>query len=76
MRRYPYERYPNLPLSVLWGDRLIRSVANLTRRDGEEFLALARRLRIRTTVETLPLGRANEALACLRDGQVRGRLCW
>jgi propanol-preferring alcohol dehydrogenase len=47
-------------------------VANLTRRDGEEFLALAPRVPVRTEVEPFPLARANEALAALRQGRVRG----
>jgi len=63
---------PSFPYRILWGERVIRSVANLTRRDGEEFLALGPRVPIRTTVETFPLGRANEVLARLRDGQLRG----
>jgi propanol-preferring alcohol dehydrogenase len=54
--------------------RAVRSVANLTRRDGAEFLALAPRVPVRTEVETLPLERANEALARLREGRVTGAL--
>ncbi|HXY69736.1 MAG TPA: zinc-dependent alcohol dehydrogenase family protein [Gemmatimonadales bacterium] len=63
---------PSFPYALLWGERVVRSVANLTRRDGEEFLALAPRVPVRTAVETLPLRRAGEALARLRAGQVRG----
>ena len=63
---------PSFPYELLWGERVLRSVANLTRRDGEEFLALAPRVPIRTEVEEFPLERANEALAKLRAGAVRG----
>ena len=65
---------PSFPYALLWGERIVRSVANLTRRDGEEFLALAPRVPVRTEVEALPLGEANEALARLREGDVRGAL--
>ena len=63
---------PSFPYAILWGERVVRSVANLTRRDGEEFLALAPRVPVRTEVEPYPLERANEALAGLRAGRVRG----
>src|SRR4051794_30530249 len=63
---------PSFPYELLWGERVVRSVANLTRRDGEEFLALAPRVPVRTEVEELPLERANEALDRLRAGKVRG----
>jgi propanol-preferring alcohol dehydrogenase len=63
---------PSFPYALLWGERVVRSVANLTRRDGEEFLALAPRVPVRTTVETFALEDANEALARLRAGRVRG----
>src|SRR6185437_15227283 len=63
---------PSFPYDVLWGERVLRSVANLTRRDGEEFLALAPQVPVRTTVETFPFEQANEALAKLRAGDVRG----
>jgi propanol-preferring alcohol dehydrogenase len=63
---------PSFPYRLLWGERVVRSVANLTRRDGEEFLALAPRVPVRTVVEPFPLAQANEALARLRAGQVRG----
>ena len=63
---------PSFPYELLWGERVVRSVANLTRRDGEELLALAPRVPVRTQVETFPLAQANEALARLRSGQVRG----
>jgi alcohol dehydrogenase, propanol-preferring len=63
---------PAFPYEILWGERTIRSVANLTRRDGEEFLALAPRVPVRTEVETFALDRANEALARLREGRITG----
>jgi propanol-preferring alcohol dehydrogenase len=63
---------PSFPYELLWGERVVRSVANLTRRDGEEFLALAPRVPLRTEVEAFPLERANEALDRLRAGEVRG----
>jgi len=63
---------PAFPYSLLWGERRVVSVANLTRRDGEEFLALAPRVPVRTEVEVFPLEAANEALTRLREGRVRG----
>lgn len=63
---------PRFPYSLLWGERTLRSVANLTRRDALEFLALAPRIPIRTSVTTFPLERANDALAALRAGTVSG----
>jgi propanol-preferring alcohol dehydrogenase len=63
---------PAFPYRLLWGERVVRSVANLTRRDGEEFLALAPRVPVRTTVQTFPLGDANEALWRLREGRIHG----
>jgi len=63
---------PSLPYERLWEERVLRSVANLTRRDGAEFLALAPRVPVRTEVEAYPLERANEALERLRAGTVRG----
>ncbi len=65
---------PSFPYSELWNERVLRSVANLTRRDGEEFLALAPRVPVRTAVRALPLAAANEALAALRAGEVQGSL--
>jgi propanol-preferring alcohol dehydrogenase len=65
---------PGFPYELLWGERVLRSVANLTRRDGEEFLELAARVPVRTEVETFALEQANEALAKLRAGEVRGAL--
>jgi propanol-preferring alcohol dehydrogenase len=63
---------PSFPYELLWEERAVRSVANLTRRDGEEFLALAPRVPIRTEIETFPLEQANEALDALRAGGIRG----
>ena len=63
---------PSFPYSLLWGERVLRSVANLTRRDGEEFLALAPRVSVRTTVHPYPLEKANEALDDLREGRFEG----
>jgi propanol-preferring alcohol dehydrogenase len=63
---------PSFPYAELWGERVLGSVANLTRRDGEEFLALAPRIPIRTEVEIRPLEEANEALSSIRDGSLRG----
>jgi len=63
---------PSFPYDILWGERSIRSVANLTRRDGEEFLALAPRVPVRTEVQSYPLEEANRALEDLRRGAIRG----
>ena len=63
---------PSFPYEILWGERVVRSVANLTRTDGEEFLALAPRAGVKTRVETFPLEAANEALARLREGRLTG----
>jgi len=63
---------PAFPYEILWGERTVRSVANLTRRDGEEFLALAPQVPVRTSVETLRLDQANEALSRLREGRITG----
>ena len=63
---------PTFPYSTLWGERVVRSVANLTRRDGEEFLALARQITIRTEVSIFSLTAANQALSALRSGKVQG----
>jgi propanol-preferring alcohol dehydrogenase len=63
---------PAMPYSLLWGERSIRSVANLTRRDGVEFLALAGRIPIETHVETFGLADANDALERLRKGALTG----
>jgi propanol-preferring alcohol dehydrogenase len=63
---------PAFPYEQLWGERFLGSVANLTRRDGEEFLALAPRIPVRTDVEVFPLEKANEALDAIRSGKLRG----
>jgi propanol-preferring alcohol dehydrogenase len=63
---------PSFPYRILWEERVVRSVANLTRRDAQEFLAVAPRVPIRTHTEVLPLERANEALSRLRAGEVQG----
>jgi propanol-preferring alcohol dehydrogenase len=63
---------PSFPYEQLWGERTLGSVANLTRRDGEEFLALAPRVPVRTEVEVHPLEAANEALGSIRSGNVKG----
>jgi propanol-preferring alcohol dehydrogenase len=63
---------PSFPYALLWGECVVRSVANLTRRDGEEFLALAPRIPIRTHVTTFPLSAANDALQQLREGRLSG----
>jgi alcohol dehydrogenase, propanol-preferring len=63
---------PGFPYSILWGERSVRSIANLTRRDGEEFFDIAAKARVKTEVETFRLEDANEALTRLRDGRIRG----
>jgi len=63
---------PAFPYQILWGERVLRSVANLTRRDGEEFFRLARQVQLRVDVETLPLTDANVGLERLRAGLVKG----
>jgi propanol-preferring alcohol dehydrogenase len=63
---------PSFPYHLLWGERTIRSVANLTRRDGEEFLTLAPKVPVRTRVQTFALAEANEALGALRSGRITG----
>ncbi len=63
---------PSFPYDILWQEREIVSVANLTRRDGEEFLALAPKVPVRTTVHPYPLAAANRALTDLREGRVTG----
>lgn len=63
---------PAFPYHILWGERTVRSVANLTRDDGEEFLALAPRVPVHTTVIRFPLLQANEALTQLREGRFEG----
>lgn len=63
---------PGFPYELLWGERTLGSVANLTRADGEEFLRLAPQVPVRTAVEVHPLGEINEALESIRSGRLRG----
>lgn len=63
---------PSFPYDILWGERVVRSVANLTREDGDAFLSLAPRIPVKTSVETFPLADANAALSALRDGNLTG----
>jgi propanol-preferring alcohol dehydrogenase len=63
---------PSFPYEILWGERVVRSVANLTRHDGEEFMRLAPEVPVRIQIEEHPLDHANEALERLRSGAVRG----
>jgi propanol-preferring alcohol dehydrogenase len=63
---------PSFPYELLWRERMIRSVANLTRRDGEEFISLAGRQTLHTQVQTFPLAAANDALETLRSGKLTG----
>ena len=63
---------PSFSYQILWSERVLRSVANLTRRDGEEFLALAPQIPIHTEVTAFPLSKANEALEALRNGKING----
>jgi alcohol dehydrogenase, propanol-preferring len=63
---------PSFPYEILWSERVVRSVANLTRKDGEEFLALAPKVPVRTEVVAFPLEEANEGLKALREGKMRG----
>ncbi len=63
---------PSFPYEILWEERVVRSVANLTRRDGEEFLEIAPQVPVRTEVQPFPLDAANEALNQLREGEIEG----
>ena len=63
---------PSFPYALLWMERQVRSVANLTRRDGDEFLAIAARIPIVTETTTFPLAEANAALRALREGSFTG----
>ncbi len=63
---------PSFPYDILWGERIVRSVANLTRRDGEEFMALAPKVPVKTRPVTYPLEHANQALDDLRTGRLQG----
>jgi propanol-preferring alcohol dehydrogenase len=63
---------PRMPYALLWEERQVRSVANLTRADAREFLALAPKAGVHAEVTRYPLDRANEALSDLRDGRLQG----
>ena len=63
---------PRFPYELLWAERTVCSVANVTRQDAEGFLALAQQLPVQTTVQTFPLAEANEALSRVRVGQISG----
>ena len=63
---------PSFPYRLLWEERIIRSVANLTRKDGEELLEIAPEVPVKTEVRMFPLEHANQALHCLREGEVQG----
>jgi len=63
---------PSFPYALLWGERSVKSVANLTRADGREFLELAPQIPVRTEVEIFPLEEANAALDRLRSGELTG----
>jgi propanol-preferring alcohol dehydrogenase len=63
---------PSFPYDILWQERELRSVANLTRQDGEEFFKIAPKAQIKTQTLSYPLVRANEALADLRSGRLQG----
>jgi propanol-preferring alcohol dehydrogenase len=63
---------PSFSYDLLWGERRIRSVANLTRADGEAFFDIAARAPLSVAVETMPLASANDAIARVRSGRVRG----
>jgi propanol-preferring alcohol dehydrogenase len=63
---------PSFSYDLLWGERVLRSVANLTRSDGEEFLQLAPQVPVRTSIREFRLEDANEALQHLRAGELRG----
>ena len=74
LRRHPYERHSGLPYAIFWGERQIRSVANLTRRDAIEFRRWPRASRVRTEVTTFLLAEANEAPSA-PAGHLTGRRC-
>ena len=63
---------PSFPYHLLWEERVVRSVANLTRRDGEELLMIAPKVPVKTEVQVFPLAQANEALNRLRRGEIQG----
>jgi propanol-preferring alcohol dehydrogenase len=63
---------PSFPYEILWGERIVRSVANLTRKDGREFIKVAGEVPVKTETTLFPLNKANEALAAVRNGKDRG----
>ena len=63
-----------MPYHIIWGERVVRSIANLTRSDAQEFLDIAAQFKIETTIQPMPLSHANKALQRLRDGEVNGAL--
>jgi propanol-preferring alcohol dehydrogenase len=63
---------PAFPYEILWGEKTVRSVANLTREDGVQFMELASKIKIHTEVQTFPLNKANDALNSLREGRIQG----
>ena len=63
---------PTFPYRLLWEERVVRSVANLTREDGEQFMEVAGRIPIEVSVMTFALERANEAIDALREGKIEG----
>src|SRR5262249_44305629 len=70
--RHPMRDIPSVPYRLLGDERVLRSVANLTRRDGEEFFSIAAQIPVRATTVTFPLEEANEALNRLRSGRIEG----
>jgi propanol-preferring alcohol dehydrogenase len=66
---------PAFPYDILWGERSVRSVANLTRKDGEDFFRIVEMIPVHTTTETFPLGEAETALAGCVRGSCRGPRC-
>jgi propanol-preferring alcohol dehydrogenase len=63
---------PKFPYRILWGERVVRSVANLTRKDGEEFMNIASKIKIHTSVHEYPLHRANDAIQDVKSGKIKG----
>jgi len=63
---------PSFPYSILWEERVLRSVANLTRQDGEELLQIATQAKVKTQVTEFPLSQANEAIDQFRHGKIEG----
>ena len=63
---------PSFPYDLLWGERTLASIANLTRKDGDDFMAIAPRIPVRTTIHTFQLTEANDALTQLGQGTLRG----